>query len=258
MSNANNRGRNIRLLILFGVLALMLAALWYDRAVARPGVDAAYEAIAKLNDNINTTGGNRAMTNQDVQNELKRKPSRVRTEGPYEIEVYSWMAGLPFRTHDYYAVYTKDGETRVFKTHYKIKLPLNELVPPPVTVGAQAGEGGPAEEAEAFAGPLPGSTPPAGTEDTPKGKGERKRAKEGPPEEVKAEAKEEPLGKEEAATAPEASVPPPSKGEKAGAAPAEAPAGAGAAKEKQEQPAPPPEKTDEKTDEKTNEKKAAE
>jgi hypothetical protein len=127
MSDSGNRGRRLRLTVLFGILGLALLAWWYDWKVARPAVDAAWEQISKLNEGINAKATAQAMTNQDVQNALNRKPARMLNVGDYQVEVYSWVAGLPFRTHDYYAVYNTGGGSLLFSTHFKFELPREEL-----------------------------------------------------------------------------------------------------------------------------------
>jgi hypothetical protein len=113
---------------LLGLLALMLAALWYDYKVARPAVEDAYERIARLNSEINSRPGKMFMTNKDVQNELKRTPIRQFSEGGYMVEVYGWRSGLPTNTHNYYAVYV-DAAPYIFLKHYMNKLEKTELAP---------------------------------------------------------------------------------------------------------------------------------
>ena len=96
----------VRFVILIGLLGVMLGALWYDRKVARPAVEDAYNRIAKLNGEMNSKAGHTFMTNKDVQSELKRTPIEILRQDGYLIEVYGWRAGLPTRTHNYYAVYS--------------------------------------------------------------------------------------------------------------------------------------------------------
>ena len=133
---------NKRLFFLIGLLALALFALWYDYKVARPAVERAYESVIATNVKINTTAEHRRMTNVDVQNTLGRGPSETFPSGIYMIEAYRWNAGMPIelrglngdespgiglKTHDYYAVYRKDGPNLAFVTHYKFDLDVNEL-----------------------------------------------------------------------------------------------------------------------------------
>ena len=129
MSNSTNSVRSLRLTVLFAILVLMLIGLWYDRNVARPGVEAAWNSIAQLNTKINAEAKAKAMTNVDVQQALNRQPSRTMTQGAFQVEVYSWMAGIPFRTRDYYAVYSPGSGKLFFTTHFKYVIPEGELVP---------------------------------------------------------------------------------------------------------------------------------
>jgi hypothetical protein len=114
---------------LLGLLALMVGALWYDYKVARPAVEDAYNRIGKLNLDINSKGGQRFMTNVDVQNELKRAPIRTFTENGYMVEVYGWRAGVPTKHHEYYAVYHAPPPY-IFLKHYMNVLDMDELRTP--------------------------------------------------------------------------------------------------------------------------------
>lgn len=129
---------NTRFVVLLVLLGIMLGALWYDRYVARPAVEDAYARIAKLNSDINSQAGKAYMTDKDVQNELKRKPIDQFTTGNYMVEVYGWRAGLPMKSHKYYAVY-EDGTPYVFLKHYMNVLDMDELKSlPQIVVGADA------------------------------------------------------------------------------------------------------------------------
>ena len=121
--------RRLRLTILSTIFGLLLFALWYDYRVARPAVDKAYDSITSLNFRINRASLNQAMTARDVQSVIGRAPKVSYSEGPYQIEIYAWVAGLPFRSHEYYAVYVGRGPNMVFMRHYKHYLPVEELTP---------------------------------------------------------------------------------------------------------------------------------
>lgn len=131
VSTRSNASR-IRSLILLGILVLLLGALWYDYKVARPGVERAFDSIAKLNEELNSQPGRKYVTNKEVQEKLHRSPVQSFQEGPYQVEVYSWRAGLPIRSHNYYAVYSA-GTPLVFLKHYKFELPMEELEVMPMT-----------------------------------------------------------------------------------------------------------------------------
>jgi len=115
---------------LFGLLSLMLFALWYDYNVARVAVLDAYDKVAEMNRKMNVASEAVAMRSVDVQRALGKLPSRTFSEGPYRIEVFSWVGGLPFRTHDLYAVYLPQGNDLLFMMEYPYSLPFDELQPP--------------------------------------------------------------------------------------------------------------------------------
>lgn len=159
MADSTNKARNVRLTVLFTVLVLMLIGLWYDRKVARPSVEQAWDSIEVLNNKINSEAGRAAMTNTDVQQALNRQPSRTLADGPYQVEVYSWMAGLPFRTRDYYAVYTPGVGKLLFTTHFKYAIPDGELNPPPPRGDWATAEDEASPDMSAEADEMPGEGP---------------------------------------------------------------------------------------------------
>jgi hypothetical protein len=126
MSASNRSAQQIRLGLLFGVLALMLFAWWYDWKVARVRVESAFESVEALNKKLNARASG-PTTSVEVQETLHRKPARTMKVGEYDVEVYSWIAGLPFRTHDYFAVYSQVNGKSVLATHFKFTLPEEEL-----------------------------------------------------------------------------------------------------------------------------------
>lgn len=121
--------RTIRRLILLCILVAVICSLTYDRLVARPGVEEAYNKVGRLHEK-HSASSRRPITNKEIQELLKRQPSRVYSEGPYEVEVYGWSAGLPYRNREYFVIYTgKDylagpvgwewSGKLTFLTHYK-------------------------------------------------------------------------------------------------------------------------------------------
>lgn len=120
----------LRQIILFCLLGVMLVALAYDYRIARPNVEKAFDQIVHLNDQMNLSAKPTPTLNSDIRKEIGRDPARVYSEGPYRIEVFSWTSGLPFRTHDLFAVYVPNGNDLVFMRHYKFALPDNELDSP--------------------------------------------------------------------------------------------------------------------------------
>jgi hypothetical protein len=116
--------------MLFLLLSLLLVSLWYDYRVARPAVERAFDAVLALNFQINSAASPQTMTVRDVRRVLGKLPSATFAEGPYQVEVYSWMTGLPFRSHQFYAVYVGSGTNMTLMRHYKFDLPLDELRQP--------------------------------------------------------------------------------------------------------------------------------
>jgi hypothetical protein len=66
-----------------------------------------------------------------VQKELGRVPIDSYTHGDYRVEVYGWRAGLPTKTHKYFAVYTPNAPY-IFLRHYMNVLDTGELQVAPV------------------------------------------------------------------------------------------------------------------------------
>ncbi|MCA9121845.1 MAG: hypothetical protein H6822_11790 [Planctomycetaceae bacterium] len=152
--NAPQDGSNKRLIVLVGLLAVALFALWYDYKVARPSVDRAYERIASENATVNAAAEHRLMTNVDVQSVLGRSPNETYLVGSYTVEAYRWRAGMPIelrgldgqespgvglKTHSYYAVYRKDGPLLNFVTHFKYDLDPDYFAEPVVIRSAETG-----------------------------------------------------------------------------------------------------------------------
>jgi hypothetical protein len=150
----------------------MAGALWYDYMIARPAVEDAYARIAQLNSDFNTKSGKSFMTNLDVQKELQRSPIESFAEGGYFIEVYGWRAGLPVKSHKYFAVYT-NGSPKMFLKHYMTELDLDELRSLPLDSSASTpvpDENAPLPVLEGVSMPRPGrmkkTSPGAETDDS--------------------------------------------------------------------------------------------
>jgi hypothetical protein len=120
-------GSPIRLVvrvILFGILLYLVCALPYDYFVARPGQvkaweklynkraeqsDPEYDASAKpgLLQLKNVGSGDVETTTETVAEALGRKPSKSTSENGMVTEIYSWRAGLPWKTYNIYVVYAE-------------------------------------------------------------------------------------------------------------------------------------------------------
>ena len=120
-------GSPIRLVvrvILFGILLYLICALPYDYFVARPGQVKAWEKLyneraepghPKFDENEkpgllqlkNVGSGDVETTNDTVAEALGRQPSKSTSESGVLTEVYSWRAGLPWKTYNIYVVYAE-------------------------------------------------------------------------------------------------------------------------------------------------------
>lgn len=108
----------LRKVILFGVLGLGLLALWYDRSVARPAVDAAYDSVTELHEETLGAADVR-LSDADIQKVLGREPDSTFEHVGHHVEVYSWAAGFPFKKHNLYVVYRVSDAGNVFFRHSK-------------------------------------------------------------------------------------------------------------------------------------------
>ncbi|MAI69417.1 MAG: hypothetical protein CMM01_00665 [Rhodopirellula sp.] len=110
-----SKGSSKRLVILLSVLAVSLAAMGYDRYVAKPAVEAAYAAILAENGKVYRTKG-KTFTNKDVQKLIGKTPAKTLTDADGNtVEIYQWRAGLPIRTHDLFAIYQPKGDSLIFR-----------------------------------------------------------------------------------------------------------------------------------------------
>ena len=138
---ATNKPGNVRLVILFVLLAAAIGALFYDYKIARVAVESAYADVEKMNDSLNSSSERRPTTSSDIQKTLNRKPSTIVRHSPFTVETYHFASGVPFRSHKYFAVYLdglgkSDGEL-VFVKQFKFELPDDELELPS---GAMTGD----------------------------------------------------------------------------------------------------------------------
>lgn len=113
------QGGGTRSKILFGILAVGLVALAYDYAVARPAVNDAYDRIAEQSTKVNADS-TKTFTNADVRALIGKEPSRSFDDANGDkVEVYSWRAGFPTKTHDLFAVYKTNNNQLLFHRHAK-------------------------------------------------------------------------------------------------------------------------------------------
>ena len=119
--------RKLRMPVLTAFLLLLLFAAWYDYSIARPAVDEAFDTVTQLHQQHSESAEMPVMTNEDIQQAVGALPAYTITKHDYQIEVYAWTAGLPFRSHDLYVVYHGEGDDLRFARHYKFVLPVDDL-----------------------------------------------------------------------------------------------------------------------------------
>lgn len=161
----------MRLTVLLGVLILAILALVYDYKVARPAIETAYAQVDKMTDQHNRSTLRRPVWNDDVQKILGRAPISVTTHPPYVVETYRFSSGLPFRNHEYYAVYlnghANSAGKLVFVKQFMFELPDDELRLPLATPRLDADGPLSAEEVASIL--------PAGAKAAPNAGGQKKR-----------------------------------------------------------------------------------
>ncbi len=97
---------NARVPLLLTVFVVLVGALAYDFAVARPAVEAAYGSVMKMVEKRTTSKrGEDKIGPAEVQKELGRQPTSTTQEGLTKIETYQWRAGMPLRTYKLYVLY---------------------------------------------------------------------------------------------------------------------------------------------------------
>ncbi len=112
-STPPKQGGSKRLPILLGILAIGLVGLGYDRFIARPAVEAAYESLLAENQRVNADS-TVTFTNTDVRELLGRDPAETFTDSNGDtVETYSWRAGMPGKSHDLFVVYNPQTAFRM-------------------------------------------------------------------------------------------------------------------------------------------------
>jgi hypothetical protein len=121
-------GSSLRRKFLFGLLGILLIALAYDYAVARPGVETAYDQIAERSIEVNANS-TQVFTNTDVHQLIGKDPARTFQDPNGDtVEVFRWLSGLPIRSHELFAVYKPNGGKLLFHRHAKFKYETSEEV----------------------------------------------------------------------------------------------------------------------------------
>lgn len=109
-SKSGGYHQRMRLIVLGLVLAVGGLAAAFDYGVARPNVRQADQDIA-------TRAGQSPpeIRSDEIRQIVGRQPSRIFQDQSNRVEVFSWVSGLPFRTHDLYVTFrevtTDEGES---------------------------------------------------------------------------------------------------------------------------------------------------
>lgn len=113
--------RRHRLMRRFAILFVSIVAtlaIVYDYTIARPSVDQAHDRINSRLDAFDASLSE-SLSHHDVRELLQKQPSRIFRDGGKHVEVFSWIAGFPLRTHDLYVVYDQNGRTTSLIRHFK-------------------------------------------------------------------------------------------------------------------------------------------
>jgi len=124
----SSKGRTTLLLV---VLGLMCAALAYDYRIARPAVEEAFAKIESRSTELNKTP-DQFLAKEEVQELIGKAPSETFEDGTSIVEVYSWMSGLPVRSHKLFVAYKPYQEQDIF---FRMEKFGYEREPEPVSVG---------------------------------------------------------------------------------------------------------------------------
>ena len=119
------KGRNPTALairsVLLVILVVLLAALLYDRFVAAPQLNKAYDIVGELltaADEPSQGEVKSPVTEADVKQAIGEPGNPREDAGKFVIDRYSWRRGLLFLSYDLYIVYFKDpdGQLLLFKS----------------------------------------------------------------------------------------------------------------------------------------------
>jgi hypothetical protein len=118
--------------VLIVILVLLIIALLHDRFRARPQWEAAYEAIAQRNTEVNASPDDLPMDAAAVKSIVGFAPSSSAPhpgDDRFMVETYTWRRGLPWMTYKLLAVYSEGGKR--FLYHCKTTLPEEKATPKP-------------------------------------------------------------------------------------------------------------------------------
>jgi hypothetical protein len=123
----------IRGCVLGGILAAVVAAYAYDRFVAAPGSERAYEAVQDLVEERNgqAAGTTPRLASADVQAAVGFAPTFTQVEQDYTIEWYCWWGWVPgLNTWKRFVTVVYVGnEPRRVGSHYINEVPPQESLP---------------------------------------------------------------------------------------------------------------------------------
>jgi hypothetical protein len=127
----SSKGRNPTALairsVLLVILVVLLAALLYDRFVAAPRANKAYDAVDALltaAEQPSMGENTRPVTDVEVKSAIGEPGHPREDAGQFAIDRYSWRRGLLFTSYDLYVVFHKDaGGQLVLYQIYKNERP---------------------------------------------------------------------------------------------------------------------------------------
>ena len=158
---------NGRLYALLLLLAVLCGAFGFDRAVAKKGIDDAFDKVKTFK---------RDKTQKDVHAAIGKEPSnKEELDDGVILETYSWIRGIPFLRYKMFVAYHSGVVVEVSRGTAPTSFPgvskANEGPPP--TAGGRGGGGG-KRGAGRKGGPPQGQKSPGGGGRGGKGKGKRK------------------------------------------------------------------------------------
>jgi len=191
-SPSSGKSTVLRQLALFILLIVLIGAFAYDRKMARPAAELAYENIENAV-NERTASPLPPLNSDDIRAIVGKDPAYKKMGPNKYVEKYAWTAGLPWKQYWIWVAYSpleeksiKDNKKPIFDLHFlNEELPIEadpdyvspriDAPPPaePVAAGASGGGGRRSRDPKGKEGPgkdgPPGETPAPPGEAPPSG-----------------------------------------------------------------------------------------
>lgn len=122
-------GSSVRMLVLVGLLAIVVAAWYYDYSVAGPRSEEVYNNIQAMVDESNAKGvrDGGLVRAEDVQRVVGFAPTWVEKKPDHMVEWYCWWGKVPvLSTWKRYITVVYEGDPPHIRSHFKNELPSEE------------------------------------------------------------------------------------------------------------------------------------